>query len=322
MIKRKTGLALLVLPILFALKAAAQEDIPNPPGQNERIIITGKNGPIKNMTIVIDGDKITVNGKPAKDNKDVNVFVQKDVTLLEGRPMPGMKLFDDDLVKEGFNWSDNNDGRAFLGVMTVSDKDGARIKGVTDNSGADSAGLKEGDIIIKVNDLKISNPGDLSDAIGKFKPRDKVTITYLREGKTQSTTATLQGKSYKIFSWKNMDGIKGFQMPDVKDFQSELQGFGMYRSNVRLGAQVQDMENNEGVKILDVVKDGVIDKAGLQKDDVITKMGDNTISSVDDLRNSMKDLKEGDSIKLTYNRNGQQKMVDIKFPKKLKTINL
>ncbi len=320
---RKSVLAFLVAPFLFSMQALAQEDMPGQPNQSERIVISSLNGPLKNMTIVVDGDNITINGKPAKDNKDVDVFIQKNGTFLKGRPIPGLQLFNDDQMDDnGMNWLGDKNGRAFLGVMTEGNKEGARIKDVTDNSGADSAGLKEGDIITKVNDIKISSPADLSAAIGKFKPQDKVTITYLRDGKSQSTTATLHGTSYKIFSWKNMDGIQGFRMPELKDLETQIQGFNMYRSNIRLGAQVQDMENNTGVKILDVVKDGVIAKAGLQKDDVITKMGDSDITSVDDLRNSLKTLKEGDSITLTYTRNGQQKKVDLKFPKKLKTMNL
>ena len=63
-------------------------------------------------------------------------------------------------------------------------------------------------------------------------------------------------------------------------------------------------------------------KAGLQKDDVIAEIDGSAVTSVDELRNKLRDLKEGDSIKLTYQRNGKTQSTDIKFPKKLKTAEL
>ena len=62
---------------------------------------------------------------------------------------------------------------------------------VTAGSPADKAGLKAGDIIIKVNsdDLTESNP--LSREIRKFNAGDKITITYIRDGKEQTTDLTL-----------------------------------------------------------------------------------------------------------------------------------
>ena len=58
-------------------------------------------------------------------------------------------------------------------------------------SPADKAGLRDGDIITKINNDKISNNKSLSSLIGKYKVGDKVEITYLRDGKTKTVTITL-----------------------------------------------------------------------------------------------------------------------------------
>lgn len=59
------------------------------------------------------------------------------------------------------------------------------------NSPADKAGLKEGDIIIKINDLSIDSSNSLSSVIGNFKVNDKIKIIYIRDGKENTTQALL-----------------------------------------------------------------------------------------------------------------------------------
>ncbi len=326
---KKIGLAFLLMPLVFSLKSQAQDNPKDNNKKTERIIITQKNGPVEKMTIEVNGDQVTINGKPAADNKDVDITIMKngDDDMFMGAPgapgMPfGMPFGNGNMKGNGnFFFNNNSSTKPFLGVMSETNKDGARITDVTEKSGADSAGLKEGDIITKVGDTKILNPTDLSSAIGKYKPNDRVIITYTRDGKTSSTTATLHANNMRVFAWKDLDNLKGFSMPDMPKLDG-LQGFDFYRSKIKLGAQVQDMEDNSGVKILNAEKDGAVEKAGLQSSDVITKINDTKISSVDDLRNMLKTIKEGDTVQLTYIRNYSSKTVSIKFPKELKTMNL
>lgn len=57
-------------------------------------------------------------------------------------------------------------------------------------SPAAAAGLQSGDVITKVNDTTIGEAGSLSTLIGEYKPGDKVTLTYLRNGQTHTTDVT------------------------------------------------------------------------------------------------------------------------------------
>ena len=86
---------------------------------------------------------------------------------------------------------------AFLGVITESVEKGAMINSVSENSPAQKAGLKEDDIITKVNDKKIDGPNALYEVVGEFKPDDKINIIYLREGKEKKTTAVLEKNKTK-----------------------------------------------------------------------------------------------------------------------------
>ena len=82
---------------------------------------------------------------------------------------------------------------AYLGVQ-IADADtgtGALVGGVVDGQPAAQAGLAEGDVITKVGDTDITNATDLTAAIRTFKPGDKVTVTYTRDGEEHTADVTL-----------------------------------------------------------------------------------------------------------------------------------
>ncbi len=85
---------------------------------------------------------------------------------------------------------------ASLGVVpeygsTDAPVTGVRISGTSEGSAAERAGLKAGNVITGFGDMKIDNLEDLSEAIAKHKPGDKVHLTLLRGGKSVETDATL-----------------------------------------------------------------------------------------------------------------------------------
>lgn len=99
--------------------------------------------------------------------------------------------------------------RSYLGVNYISiTPDVAREYNLSVNAGAyiyvdggrnpivaggpaEKAGLKAGDIITKVNDKTVGTHGSLSSILGQYRPGTNITITFLRDGKEQTTTATL-----------------------------------------------------------------------------------------------------------------------------------
>jgi serine protease Do len=316
-------LVLLAAGISFSAAAQTKEKSSDTKKEKSESITIRKKGDSKEkLTIVVDGDNITVNGKPLEDLKDTDVEILRNEGIrslmprIRGRinamPRGSMKMFGDGFPFEG--------NKAFLGVVSEKDEKGAKISSVEKESAAEKAGLKKDDIITKVGDTKISDSNDLYDAIGKHNPDDKVTITYLRNGKEATATATLgKNNAPKVRSFNfNGDDFK-FEMPEMP----RLNGlsFDMPRKP-RLGLEIQDLEEGKGVKVLDVDSETPAAKAGLQKDDVITEVNGKTIASVDELREQIRSIKEGDTVKVTYSRAGKTQTTDIKFPKRLKTADL
>ncbi len=86
--------------------------------------------------------------------------------------------------------------RTYLG--TIPDygaaADGVRLAGVSDQSPAARAGLREGDVIVRLAEKKIQNIEDLTDALGAHKAGDEVAIVVLREGRQITLKATLSSR--------------------------------------------------------------------------------------------------------------------------------
>jgi serine protease Do len=273
------------------------------------------------VVVEVDGDKVTINGKPAEewDEKEMRIMKDRIPMIRMGKGFP----FEAELLNDKMN-------KAVLGVMSEKTEKGARIVEVSKESAAEKAGLKNGDIITKVGDKIIADSDALYEAIGKYNPGDKVSISYLRDGKEGSTTAVLGKRSPVMersfnFNGKNfdldLDGImENFRMPEgIREPRVIMEG---RMNRPKAGIQIEDLESGKGVKVLDVQPESPAAKAGLKKDDIITKAGDTDIKSVDDLREILLKSKEGDNVKLSLQRDGKSQSAELRFPKKLKKASL
>jgi len=305
------GIALVTVP------AFAQKDKDKNKGDKERqTIVINRSGDANEKTVIeINGDKVLINGKEAKDNKDVSVNVHryKDWTHLSPTIAQGnwnMHFSDD-----GISLLTEDSNRAMLGVVTDEDAKGARIKSVSKESAAEKAGLKEGDIITRIGDDKIEHTGDVTKAVRSRKPGDKVSITYLRNGKEQKTTTEL-GK------WKgvNLTAITAprVPMPPAAPFR----GTTVYGGRPKLGLSIQDTEDGKGVKVLDVDEESAAAKAGLREGDIITHLGDDEIESTDELRREVTRSTQQNSFNFKVLRDGKSQNIEVKIPRKLKTADL
>jgi S1-C subfamily serine protease len=92
---------------------------------------------------------------------------------------------------------------AFLGVSTatvtpsvqqrlgLSVSKGAVIQDVTPGTGAADAGLQSGDVIVKFGNDDITSSDDLSAAVRRHQPGEKVDVTFMRGNQRMTATATL-----------------------------------------------------------------------------------------------------------------------------------
>ena len=76
---------------------------------------------------------------------------------------------------------------------------------------------------------------------------------------------------------------------------------------------IPDSAVSEGVYVYSVVEGGAADKAGLQAGDIITGIGDDSISQLSDITAALRSYRAGDTVTITYYRNNQQATTELTF---------
>jgi serine protease Do len=303
-----------------------------------QIIVTTKGDKDEKIVVEVIGDKITVNGKPVeeygeKGEHDINVRINKlkDLSALTySRTGKGGSTFsyNGDGQYNLFSTADTN--QAMLGVTTDKTDEGVKIQDITEKSGAEKAGLKEGDIITKIDDKKIEDPDDLSKEIRAHKPGDKVSVTYLRDKKEQKITAELgKWKGLSVFGKVNgfdMNGMNFDKMVTPRALTMPRttygQNFSWSGGSPKLGISVQDTDDGKGVKVIEVDEESNAAKAGVKEDDVISEVDGKTVNSTDEMVKVIKESKEKASVMIKLQRAGKTQSIEVKMPKKIKTADL
>lgn len=148
---------------------------------------------------------------------------------------------------------------------------GVYITGLPDNSGAQEAGMKVGDIITKIDGANITDFADLSVAIGSKRPGDKVQVTYSRNGKETTSIVTLKDQ-------------KGGTSARTKADLSVTE---------KIGADFQSLDDrtkayyglSNGVVAKNVVEGSEIAKAGIVDGYIITEINGKPVNSQKDVEN-------------------------------------
>lgn len=157
---------------------------------------------------------------------------------------------------------------------------GAYVRDFMDNSAAREAGLKEEDIIIKVDSHKIRTVPELQLHVGRHRPGDKVDVTVIRDGEKIEKTITLkdeQGRTKIVTTEdpaqdvKNLVGAKMTPLPE--------------RTKQRLGIDY-------GVKVKDV-QSGKFAQVGIPESFVILKINKEKMYQPEDVYQVLKNNRGG-----------------------------
>ncbi|HEU4901280.1 MAG TPA: PDZ domain-containing protein [Flavisolibacter sp.] len=324
------ALLLCAVPATLLAQDEKAKDKEKTKAKKQQIVITRTGDETGKTVIEIDGDKVKINGKDAADLKDVNVHINN---------LRGSGAFALGHGNNDFNFNFDFDqpsifkvdsNRAMLGVVTDGDEKGAEIQSVSKESAAEKAGLKKGDIITKIDNRKIETTDDVTDAVRAHKPGDKISITYLRDGKEQKATTEL-GR------WKgvNMTTMIAPRVLTDQMWRENLNERRLERGTPvppggvyfpsrgpKLGMSVQDTDDGKGVKVLDIDDEGSAAKAGLKEGDIITQVDDKAVNGADEISKLIREKKDQPSVKMQILRGGKTQTIDVRIPRKIKTVDL
>ena len=145
---------------------------------------------------------------------------------------------------------------------------GALVSSVDDAGPAAKAGLKPGDVILKVNGKAISSYNELAPYVADLQPGSQARLEVWRKGKTQEFTLTVgEMKTTKTAVIRSGNGAQGKLGLAVRPLNPDEQK----EAGVRGGLLVEDVS-------------GPAAKAGIQPGDIILALNGSPVKNVDELR--------------------------------------
>ena len=164
--------------------------------------------------------------------------------------------------------------------LDLKNLQGVYVANVIANGGAQKAGIKKGDVILKIGTKTVNSAASLQEEIGKRRPGDKIAVTVRNSAGTVST---------KQLVLRNRDG------------QTSLISKTSVEKNMAMGATFRSLSSTEkkelnitsGVKVKSLSA-GKLKSKGLRQGMIVTKINNDRIQTVEQLTDKLRTIsKEG-----------------------------
>jgi len=161
--------------------------------------------------------------------------------------------------------------------------DGVYVAGFTERSAAVEAGLKEGDIIIAINNTRIKNLAQLHENLTSYQPGDKVQVTIDRKGKEFIIPVTLKNalNEIKIVHGQGSIEVEGATFEPLDQATKQKLG-------IKGGVQIK------------MLKPGKWQQAGIKKGFIVLAIDKEPIDNLDQLATILNSKKGGILIEGMY----------------------
>ncbi len=143
--------------------------------------------------------------------------------------------------------------------LNIKETDGFYVDSVDEESGAASAGIKKGDVIKQIDNVRIQKYSDLSGYIASKRPGDVLKVAYVRDGKSKSTNITLKKNTTYIVNALGLE-VKNLSDSDQKKFNTKsgvkITGASQFYeyNNINVVGKVLLSVNGKPVKDIDELK--------------------------------------------------------------------
>ncbi len=211
----------------------------------------------------------------------------------------------------GVSISDVSDFAAAFGLDPKTK--GVLIRDVTnpDTPGA-KAGLQAGDVVTAFNGKSVTTSNELQTLVGNSPVGSTATLTVLRKDKTIDLTATLEELQDEKPEGTTPNVAPA---PAATGQDSVIPGLKLSNLTPQV-ARALGIKATKGVAVTNVVNDSPADLAGLQRGDIIERVGTTPVSGVSDFGTSVTSILnrqtgEGKKVALYVNRGGQSNLVII-----------
>jgi len=177
--------------------------------------------------------------------------------------------------------------RGFMGVTikditnqmfddnNLSSMDGVYLDKINSGGAAEECGLRKGDIITYVNDVKVKSSPELQEQVALFRPGQNVKVIYLRSGKEYEVEVKLKNAS---------NGTDIDVQPIVSRFTKKETLLSEMGIDLRIlsDTEKRKMKIKKGLIVSSIRSGGVIAKTNMEKGFVITSVNKKDVTSVDE----------------------------------------
>ncbi len=161
---------------------------------------------------------------------------------------------------------------------------GVYVTDITTNGAAREAGIKSGDVITSINDIKVNTVSELQEQISKYRPKDKVSVVLKRNGNLKQFDVVLRNMegSLDIVRSGEIIQLLGATFEPVP--QNELEKLG-----IENGVRVTSLQPGKFMKV------------GIKKGFVVTSVNKKPVNSVKDISDILRGVDGGVIIEGVYN---------------------
>ena len=182
-------------------------------------------------------------------------------------------------------------------ALKLSNRDGALVSDVVEESPAEKAGLEQGDVIVEFNDVLIYDSAHLKNIVSSTPPGTLSKVIIFRDEKKKSVNVTLEeikkSDDKTIVSMPLNDRDFGLEVKDVNKTLAEKYGVPM----------------EQGVVVINVIPNSEAFDAGIQEGDLITRVGTEKIKSKREFKSQLKKAKKQGSVLLLVSRDDVSRFV-------------
>jgi serine protease Do len=180
-------------------------------------------------------------------------------------------------------------------ALKLPSRNGVLISDVNLGSPAEKAGLRRGDVVLKVDNKPVDSAAQLRNLVAAAGAGSKTRLMIQRDGSSKDVDVVLGESQGSKSQERRLGGSPGPSQSDVGGLSLEELTPAM-RQRLGIASQVRS-----GVVVVDVAQGSTADKAGLEPGDVLIELDGRPIQSVDDFR-SRWNGKQGKRLLLVYSR--------------------
>jgi serine protease Do len=185
-------------------------------------------------------------------------------------------------------------GEDLADALGLEKNRGEFVARVVAGEGADKAGLKEGDIVLRVDGREVTPESTLSYIVANIRPGTRIPLDILREGKPLNLTATVGARppeeklaQSNFNPEENKDFDKQTDTPDSKVIRDKL-GLSVIPLNAEIARALGMTAEVKGI-VVDVPGSGTGAQVGLRRGDVIVSANYKPVTTAAGLATAVKD---------------------------------